>query len=143
MAAAAPVGPVAPVALATRGPRGVWWRSASGDRGAGTVLALGLVGGVMALTLTVAALVGVVTARGVAQSAADLSALAAAAAVQRGDDDPCLRSTRVAARNETQLLRCGCDADRSCSVEVRRETGLGPDAVASARAGPTSARPDG
>jgi len=112
----------------------------SGDRGAGTVLVLGLVGGAAALTLVVAALVGVVAARGAAQSAADLSALAAAAAVQRGDGDPCLRSTRVAERNGTQVLSCSCAPDRSCTVEVRRGTGLGPDAVAAARAGPTSAR---
>ena len=115
--------------------------SSSDDRGAGTVMVLGLVGGLTALILTVAALVGVAATRGAAQSAADLSALAAAAAVQRGEADPCLRSARVAERNGAQVVRCACGPDRSCTVEVSRASGLGPAAVAAARAGPAAVRP--
>lgn len=104
-------------------------------------MVLGLVGGLTALILTVAALVGVAATRGAAQSAADLSALAAAAAVQRGEADPCLRSARVAERNGAQVVRCACGPDRSCTVEVSRASGLGPAAVAAARAGPAAVRP--
>lgn len=104
-------------------------------------MVLGLVGGLAVLTLTVAALVGVVANRGAAQSAADLSALAAAAAVQHGEAEPCLQSARVAERNSAQVVRCTCGPDRSCTVEVSRASGLGPATVAAARAGPAAARP--
>lgn len=64
-------------------------RLARDDRGSGTVLVLALVGAVAVLTVSLAWLVGAVVAQGSAQSAADLSALAAAAGVQRGAADPC------------------------------------------------------
>lgn len=108
------------------------------DRGAGTVLVLALVGVVVVLVLGTAALVGAVVTRGAAQSAADLSALAAAAALQRGASDPCARAGAVAERNGVRLDACRCAADSSCTVTTSAETRTGAAARATARAGPAS-----
>ena len=116
-----------------RGGRGI-----HDDRGAGTVLVLALVAVVVVLVLGTAALVGAVVTRGAAQSAADLSALAAAAAHQRGAADPCAGASRVADRNGARIETCRCDPDRSCTVATSMPTSTGAAARATARAGPAS-----
>lgn len=118
-------------------PRLLAW-DARDERGSGTVLVLALVAVVVVLALGVTALVGAVATRAAAQSAADLSALAAAAAVQRGEPDPCTRARQVVERNGSRLVGCSCAADLSCTVETARSTRTGQVARAAARAGPHS-----
>lgn len=113
-------------------------RDADGERGSGTVVVLALVAVVVVLALGVTALVGAVATRAAAQSAADLSALAAAAAAQRGVPDPCARAVQVVRRNGAELVRCSCAADLSCTVETATSTRAGRVASAAARAGPLS-----
>ena len=73
-----------------------------------------------------------------AQSAADLGALAAASAVQRGDDG-CAAAADIVAANGAALVACetSCD-DVVLSVRVSGPRWLGQrgDLVATARAGP-------
>jgi secretion/DNA translocation related TadE-like protein len=79
-----------------------------------------------------------------AQAAADLAALAGAAALIRGAD-PCARAAEVAAANGATLTSCvGADAEVQVVVTVSGPRGLGPAAElsAGARAGPTRASPD-
>lgn len=118
--------------------RGRAVRGVHDDRGAGTVLVLGLVAVVVVLVLGTAALVGAVVTRGSAQSAADLAALAAAASLQRGAADPCSGASEVAERNGAQVEACRCAPDRSCTVSTTLATATGAAARATARAGPAS-----
>lgn len=120
------------------------------DRGAGSVLVLGL----MAVVITVAALLGVLAraqgARLVARSAADLGAVAAASVLAAPPGivlaDPaaspavaCALAGEVAARNGGTLTRCAALGDGVVQVTATRGSVLGT-ASAVARAGPVWAR---
>ena len=78
------------------------------ERGAGTVLAVAMLGLLVTVTLATSGVVGVVAAHRRAQSAADLAALAGAAAVQDGAD-ACARAGQIAARNSASLRSCDID----------------------------------
>ena len=111
-----------------------------GDRGSGTVLLLALV----AVALVVAAMLGLLAsaqlARGRAQSAADLGALAGAARLLAGHaGDPCATAAQVVRRNHAALSSCTDEGAGVVTVEVVVEGAAG-SATASARAGPASAR---
>ncbi len=107
---------------------------AGGDRGAGTVLVVGLVALALVLLTAVLALVRVTEARGRAQAAADLGALAAAATLQAGDGAPCVLAGRTVAANGARMV--GCDVEPP-EVRVRAEVPVGGlTAAAAARAGP-------
>jgi len=115
-------------------------RDRGGDRGSGTVLALGvaLTGAGVALAGTT--LGSAVLARHRAEAAADLAALAAAVRVQDAVPGVCTAAARTAAANGARLLSCrpGGDGTVSVSVAVRAPAlggVLGP-AVVRARAGP-------
>jgi secretion/DNA translocation related TadE-like protein len=114
------------------------------DRGAGTVLAVGLVAVVLVLAAALAVLTQAATARHRAEAAADLAALAAAdALLGRADGDPCARAARTAAANGARLASCAPRAGAVVRVvvEVRPQGpagALGP-ARAVARAGPADA----
>lgn len=85
------------------------------EEGSGTILALCLVALLSVAALTVAVLGQAVLARQHAESAADLSALAAAST------DPavaCRRAAAVAAANRAQVRGCRRGADGSYTVEV-------------------------
>jgi len=110
------------------------------DQGSGTVLLLALV----AVVLVVAAMLGLLAsaqhARGRAQSAADLGALAGAAALAAGHrGDPCLQAAEVIRRNRGTLASCTDEGGGVLTVQVVVPGAAGA-ATASARAGPTSAR---
>ena len=111
----------------------------SDDRGSGTVLLLAL----MAAVLVVAALLGLLAtaqlARGRAQSAADLGALAGAAALRHGTGEACAVAGEVVRRNGARLSDCADDGSGVVRVRVVVRAGVG-DATAAARAGPSSAR---
>ncbi|WP_246012573.1 Rv3654c family TadE-like protein [Myceligenerans xiligouense] len=115
------------------------------ERGAGTVLALGIIGAVLVLTGGLAALGAAQNGRGAAQSAADLGALAGAAAL-RGGHDACATATAAVARNGSEATSCTVPAVGVVRVEVRRAVALTGRwsslgaARADARAGPRSAR---
>ena len=122
--------------MARRGRSGVGY-----DEGSGTVLLLALV----AITLVVASLLGLLAsaqlARGRAQTAADLGALAGSARLLAGHSgDPCATVAAVVSRNRATLSSC---VDEGGGVVVVRVVvpRAGGAATASARAGPSSARP--
>lgn len=110
-----------------------------GERGSATIWGLGWMG-------VCAALAGVVTIGALATAhqhavdgAADLAAIAAAAAIQR-DDDPCAAARSSAVANRAVLTGCHIDGPR---VDVRTMSraslpfGLRLTLVGDARAGPT------
>lgn len=110
------------------------------DRGSGTVLLLALV----AVALVVAALLGLLAsaqlARGRAQTAADLGALAGASGMLAGrPGDPCAAVGEVVRRNGGTLGSC---ADEGAGVLTVRVVVVSATASATAwaRAGPASAR---
>ena len=111
------------------------------ERGSGTVLTVGGMGVVLVLTAAGLHLGAAAAAAHRARSAADLSALAAASAVQSGVDDPCTLAAVVARRNGARLA--GCDVAGGERVRVHVVTGVAlswpgvpRDATASALAGP-------
>lgn len=109
-----------------------------GERGSAAVFAIAC----LAVLLVVGAALGVVAAmvhaHRVAQSAADLAALAAADAVGTGRD-PCAAGAAIAAANAARLTSCAI-AGRDVTVRVLvagpRWLGQAGDLGAEARAGP-------
>ena len=107
------------------------------ERGAATVTALGLV----ALLVFVAAVsmgtTAIVLAHRRAQVAADLASLAAASALQSGDD-PCAAAMQIADRHDATVTRCLVDGmSVVVATEVRLPPALGGHVVpARSRAGP-------
>jgi secretion/DNA translocation related TadE-like protein len=111
-----------------------------GERGAGTVLVLGLAAVVLLLGVGLAALGSAQQARASAQSAADLGALAGATAIQHGFD-PCSAARAVVARNGATVA--SCIIKDGGIVELAATTGVrgvpawaGGMARSTARAGP-------
>ncbi len=107
--------------------------------GAATILAVAMMGFLVTVTVAATGVVGVVAAHRRAQSAADLSALAGAAALQDGGD-ACRRAGSIAARNGAALRRCEVD-DWTVTVVVSRELrlpGSSMELAARGRAGPVS-----
>ncbi len=78
------------------------------ERGAGTVLAAAMIGLLVLVTLGASGAVGVVACHRRAQAAADLAALAGAAALQEGGD-ACRRAGAVARLNGAELRECQVD----------------------------------
>lgn len=119
-----------------------WVRARTGgtDRGAGSVIGLALVAVLLALTLAVVGVARAVHARGTAQAAADLGALAAATAlhdVTGAAGDPCAVAGRVVAANGAELAACRAGGGEVVvSTRVPLADGTGLAARASARAGP-------
>ena len=122
-----------------------WWTSR--DRGSGTVLAVGVVGVVLVMTVGGLMVVSAVVAGHRAAAAADLAALAAAAALVRGESvgSACEAGSAVAARNAASVTACQAGADLSVEVAVRVPATMPQVGVASARAraGPAPSGGDG
>jgi secretion/DNA translocation related TadE-like protein len=112
-------------------------RADRGEHGAGTVLAVAMIGLVVTVTVGTSGAVGVVAGHRRAQSAADLSALAGAATLQSGGD-ACQRASVIAGRNGAELQRCQVDGTELAVVVARsvRLPGLPMELEARARAGP-------
>ena len=108
-----------------------------GEQGAGTVLAVTMIGVIVSVTVGTSGAVGVVAGHRRAQSAADLSALAGATTLQNGGD-ACARAGVIAGRNGADLHRCQVDGTEVVVVVARsvRLPGLPIDLKARARAGP-------
>jgi secretion/DNA translocation related TadE-like protein len=113
-------------------------RADSDERGAGSVLAVAMMGLLVTVTVASAGVVGVIGAHRIAQSAADLAALAGAAALQDGGD-ACAQAADVAARNRATLSGCAVEG-WNVSVVVSAHSAALPGGVldlrARGRAGP-------
>jgi secretion/DNA translocation related TadE-like protein len=115
-------------------------RSGTRQRGTAAVLAVGLTGVLVTVTLLVAVVGGVVADQRRVEAAADLAALAGAGAVQAGRDG-CAAARETAGRNGGTLRSCALHGD-VVTVEVGRNSqavlGLRLALVGRARAGPVS-----
>lgn len=108
------------------------------EAGSATVLVLPLVGALATATVLLAVVAGAVVAQRRVASAADLAALAGAAALQRGADG-CAEAALVSRRNGGEVFSC-----RASATEVRvtvrahgpRLLGRSLTVSAQARAGP-------
>lgn len=90
------------------------------ERGSNTVTSLGLVCVLLVLGLTMAGLVGVVSANYRAATAADLAALAGADAARGlSSGQPCTVAAAVAGRNGASLAGCALPSELSGTVDVR------------------------
>lgn len=115
--------------------------SRRGERGVATVLALGLMGVLLATAAVATAGTRVAVAAHRAAAAADLAALAGAQALQ-GDAEPCAAAGRAAGTNGGRLTRCtqeGIEVLVTVEVETPTMVGLTWTLPASARAGPAGA----
>jgi secretion/DNA translocation related TadE-like protein len=108
--------------------------------GAATVVATAMLGVLVTVTVATTGVVGVVAGHRRAQSAADLAALAGAAALQDGGD-ACERAGSIAQRNGATLRSCRVE-DWDVSVRVAadgvRLPGGALQLEARGRAGPVS-----
>lgn len=117
-------------------------RGLRGERGSGTVLALGIIGVLLAIAVAVSGLIQAQAAAGRARAAADLSALAGATALNSvlAPADPCPTAGRVAQANGAALESCVVDGeDVVVTVSVHTTVlGVPRQAQAAARAGPVN-----
>jgi len=121
--------------------------SRSAERGSGTVLVLAAIGVLLVLATAGLQLGAAATAAHRARTAADLSALAGATALQEGGDVPCALVAEVAGRNGADVIACSLGVGESVTVRVSIEVttrwpGVPHRAVASARAGPPALKPE-
>ncbi|KGN41831.1 hypothetical protein N801_03890 [Knoellia aerolata DSM 18566] len=112
------------------------------------MLVVGAIGLVIVLTTAGLHLGSAAAAAHRARAAADLSALAAAAAIQSGVVRPCARAAALAHRNAARLVRCTVVGGEIVELRVSARTalswpGVPTTATASARAGPAAASPVG
>jgi secretion/DNA translocation related TadE-like protein len=114
-------------------------RGRNRDRGAATVLVVGVVAVVLVLTSGALMLASVVVASHHARLAADLASLAAAAALQDDGDTgrACASASQVARANGAALQSCSSTVGAVVTVLVTVDAALWPlPAVARSRAGP-------
>lgn len=113
------------------------------DRGAATILVVAMAG-VLLMTGAATGVVGaIVVAHRQAQAAADLAALAGAAALSGTAGDPCGAAAEVARANGGELRACtvgGAEVLVEVVVTGPRWLGQDRDLVGAARAGPASLR---
>jgi secretion/DNA translocation related TadE-like protein len=113
----------------------------TGDRGAGSVLAVSVLGGVIAITAISLPLYTVLIVRSSVSGAADAAALAAADTVSGVFGGvPCDRAADVVAANGARLDSCAVDG-LIVTVSASRSI-LGFRVVATATAGPPGAPAD-
>ena len=114
--------------------------AAPAERGAATVLVLGLVAALLAVTVGGLVLASVVVASHRARLAADLAALAAAVPLRDGVavGDACAAARRVAASNGAGLIDCAADGLMVDVTVVVTATAWPEPARARARAGPAA-----
>ncbi|WP_404380538.1 flp pilus-assembly TadE/G-like family protein [Knoellia locipacati] len=111
------------------------------ERGSGTVLVTAVAGTLLIVSVAVVQIGAAASAAHRARAAADLSALAAASALQQGLADPCGRAEELASRNAARLQSCRLTDGASVQVRVLTDVsagwpGVARTATASARAGP-------
>ena len=109
------------------------------ERGGATLLAASAMCGLLVVSLLLVQFGSAVSARHNAQSAADLAALAAAAALDRGADAACSAATPIAERMRVRVQRCDTDEWDAVVTVVGRvalSTFGSKEVTAIARAGP-------
>lgn len=109
------------------------------EAGAGTVLGLAMVGLLLFVAVAVSGAVAIVARHRVAQTAADLAALAGAGALQEGRD-ACTSAAALARRNHARLTGCrisGWQVEVTV-VSQARVWGRGQELAARGRAGPVT-----
>jgi secretion/DNA translocation related TadE-like protein len=111
----------------------------SAEIGSGSILAVGILGGMLALTALLFPLAGVLTARHRVAAAADVAALAGADVVAGiFPGVPCEAAARLTRAAEADLAACQVDG---AVITVRAETKVfGFIVAATATAGPSGAR---
>ena len=123
--------------------RGAASGALSDERGAGTVLVVGVIAVLLAAALGVSGLIQAQAAAGKARSAADLAALGGATALSSvvAPSEPCETAGRVARANGAEVTECTvAGEDVVVEVSVRtRVLGVVREAVSAARAGPADA----
>ena len=115
------------------------------ESGAATLLAVAMAGVLLLLGAALGVVQAMVVAHRQAQAAADLAALAGAAALARGEDG-CLRAAAVADANGASVTSCapsGAEVRVTVTVRGPRWLGQAADLTASARAGPGTAESSG
>ena len=118
-------------------------RAPRDEHGAAVVVAIGLVAVLVFVAAVSVGVVAIVLAHRRAQTAADLAALAGAAALQRGEE-PCAAVARIAGLHDAEVSRCLVDGPTvlvGTSVELPRGLG-GAEVPARARAGPVAGPAD-
>lgn len=108
-----------------------------GDEGSASMLVLTMVGVLVFVTVALTLCSGLVRAHRIAQSAADLAALAGARAVATGGDG-CVEASAVAEANGATLADCeasGTDVRVTATVPGPRWPGLDAALTGEARAG--------
>lgn len=108
------------------------------ERGSATLFAVACISVLLVVGAALGVVAAMVRAHRVAQSAADLAALAAAGAVGTGRD-PCAAGSAVAVANDAHLAACavaGRDATVTVTVAGPHWLGQVADLSAQARAGP-------
>ena len=116
-------------------------RHARDERGVATIVAVGLMGLLLAVTVVASGGTRVAVASHRAGAAADLAALAAAQAAQNGSD-ACAAAASVARANSGRVTACepdGLAVRVTVAVDTPRMVGLVWSVPASARAGPLGA----
>ena len=107
----------------------------AGDRGSGSVLAIGLIAALAVLTAVLVPLYSALAARSAVGTAADAAALAAAdVAVGLAPGNPCEAAARVAEANAASVGACTVDG-LVVTVRVGRSV-VGVMVTATATAGP-------
>lgn len=116
------------------------------DAGSASVLAVGVIAALLAITLGALAVLSAVRSSHVARSTADLAALAAAGRIEQSGDPAgaCEEARRVAGLHDAAVVACtvdGSEVSVTTSVGIPlRLGGVGPDrAEGRARAGPAPA----
>lgn len=112
------------------------------EAGVGTVLGLAMAGLLLFVTVAASGAVAIVGRHRVAQSAADLAALAGAGALQEGRD-PCASASVLARRNRARLTGCrvsGWQVEVTVVSEAR-VWGRRQQLAARGRAGPVTELP--
>lgn len=113
---------------------------AGNDRGVATVWAAGALAVLLSVAVFGMHLGGAMIARHQAESAADLAALAGAAALVAGERHACTQAQRVADRMRVRLVSCrarGWDMLVEVAARPGGQLGFG-DATGRARAGPAA-----
>lgn len=108
------------------------------QRGSATLLAVSFLGVLLLVGAALGVVAAMVWSHRVAQSAADLAALAGATQLQQGAD-PCAGASQIAADNGADLVSCvvhGQEVMVAVTVSGPRWLGQRGDLSARARAGP-------
>lgn len=113
-------------------------RTDAGERGSATLFAVSCLAVLLLLGAALGVVAAMVRAHRVAESAADLAALAAASAIG-GGRDPCAAAVATATANGARVTACtveGRDVTLRVLVAGPRWLGQSADLEAEARAGP-------